>query len=220
MPARNEGERVAATVHSLLSVACVACVVVVDDASEDDSGSVAEAAGAQVLRLERRSGKGAAVEAGLARVNSGYVAFIDADLEGTALLIEPLAAPVLDGRVDVAIAEMPLTGGRRGFGWVTGLARWAVKRYGGLDIANPLCGQRVMTRAAAEALRPLAPGFALETRATILHGRLGHRIAVVPVEMSHRRTGRDLSGFRHRAGQFWDVAREVGRWVFGAGQSG
>lgn len=217
VPARNEEERVGDTIRALLSSARVDRVVVVDDGSRDHTAAVAEAAGARVLRLARHLGKGGAVEAGLSEAETPYIAFVDADLGESAALLSQLAEPVVEGRADVAIADMPLPGGPRGFGIATRLARWAVSRYGNLAIDNPLCGQRVMTREAAESLRPLAAGFALEARATIMHGRRGHRVVVVPVDMTHRRTGRDLQGLTHRARQLWDIAREAGRWATGAG---
>ena len=56
-------------------------VVVVDDGSPDDTAARAEAAGAdRVVRLERNSGKGAAVRAGVAVATGRTVVFTDTDL--------------------------------------------------------------------------------------------------------------------------------------------
>ncbi|MBD3174271.1 MAG: glycosyltransferase [Armatimonadia bacterium] len=217
VPAYNEAARIGSTVRGLRSALCVGRIIVVDDASIDATASHATGAGAELIQLARRSGKGRAVEVGLQEVDTPFVAVIDGDLAGTSALVETLAQPVLRGRADVAIAAMPMPGGRRGFGLVTGLARWAVRRYGGIEVDNPLCGQRVMTKQAALAVLPSARGFGLETRSTIVHGRLGHRVTVVPVEMTHRRTGRDWAGAWHRSRQLRDVAAEVAWWASGAG---
>ena len=57
-------------------------VLVVDDGSTDRTGARAAAAGAQVVRLPRNSGKGSAVRAGLEELltaGATHVAFLDAD---------------------------------------------------------------------------------------------------------------------------------------------
>ncbi len=58
-------------------------VVVVDDGSIDESASVAEKAGARVVRRERSGGPGAARNTGLAAVDAPLVAFLDSDCEPT-----------------------------------------------------------------------------------------------------------------------------------------
>lgn len=213
VPACNEADRIGATVTALWACPHVGQVVVIDDGSRDGTGEVAAAAGASVHRHPRRCGKGAALQSGIGYARLPYVAFIDGDIGDTAAALPSLAEPVLGGQADVTIALMPLPGRRAGFGLVTGLARWAVLRYGGLDLSNPLCGQRVMSRENALKLVPFAPGYAIETRAAIQFGRFGLRVIEVPVEMTHRRSGRDLRGLLHRAAQLRDVLRECFYWA-------
>ena len=56
-------------------------VVVVDDGSDDGTAEAAEAAGAdRVVRMERNTGKGAAVRAGVRVATGSTIAFTDADL--------------------------------------------------------------------------------------------------------------------------------------------
>ena len=65
-------------------------------------------------------------------------------------------------------------------------------------------------------LLPLSPGYALEFGMTVDALKRGYRIVEVPVEMTHRETGRDLKGFLHRGKQFRDILREiVRRKIFG-----
>jgi hypothetical protein len=75
--------------------------------------------------------------------------------------------------------------------------------------AQPLNGQRCLTRAAFEAARPLAPGFGVETGLTIDLLRQGLRIEEVEVPLAHRATGSDWRSQVHRARQFADVARAL-----------
>ena len=62
VPAHDEGDLVGATVRSLASLPAVDEVVVIDDGSLDGTAAVALAAGATVLRIPQRIGKGGALE--------------------------------------------------------------------------------------------------------------------------------------------------------------
>jgi hypothetical protein len=75
--------------------------------------------------------------------------------------------------------------------------------------AQPLNGQRCLTRAAFATALPLAPGFGVETGLTIDLLRAGLRVAEVEVPMAHRATGSDWRGQLHRGRQFADVARAL-----------
>jgi hypothetical protein len=92
---------------------------------------------------------------------------------------------------------------------VKGLSRNAIRALTGFDPAEPLSGQRAVRREVLEACRPLAEGFGLETAMTIDAVRLGFGVGEVPVDMTHRATGRSLTGFIHRAGQGADILRAV-----------
>ncbi|GII63458.1 hypothetical protein Skr01_35430 [Sphaerisporangium krabiense] len=64
IPAKDEADRIAATVTAALAIPGVDLVVVVDDGSFDATGRVAKAAGARVVRHSRNRGKAAAMETG------------------------------------------------------------------------------------------------------------------------------------------------------------
>ncbi|TMK82640.1 MAG: glycosyltransferase, partial [Actinobacteria bacterium] len=70
VPARNEAARIGETVRALRSVPDVGEVIVIDDASTDDTAVRATEAGAAVLRLAARRGKGGALLAGLAKTDA------------------------------------------------------------------------------------------------------------------------------------------------------
>ena len=96
-----------------------------------------------------------------------------------------------------------------GHGFVVGLSGSGIMRAAGWRPAQPLNGQRCLTRAAFEAARPLAPGFGVETGLTIDLLRQGLRITEVEVPLAHRATGTDWRSQVHRARQFADVARAL-----------
>jgi hypothetical protein len=219
IPARDEAARIQATVTAAAGLPGVAFVVVVDDGSRDATAELARRAGAVVVRHARNRGKGAAMETGAdavrlvdqreARESPRHLLFLDADLAGTAALAGPLAEPVLAGTADMTIAVFSATVKLGGHGLVVGLSGAGIRRATGWRPAQPLNGQRCLTRAAFEAARPLAPGWGVETGLTIDLLRQGLRVAEVQVDLAHRATGTGLRAQVHRARQFAGVARAL-----------
>lgn len=209
VPARDEADRVGATVRVLLEIADVAQVLVVDDGSSDGTASEALAAGAGVLRLARSAGKGRALEGALQRLPEPDVWLLaDADLGESAAGLREVLRPVLAGDADLAIATFPPAQGG-GFGIVKRFAGRSIRLLAGFDATEPLSGQRAATAAAVAACRPLAQGFGVETAMTIDAVRAGLRVVEVPAALVHRATGRDARGFAHRGRQGLDIALAV-----------
>ena len=219
IPARNEADRIQATVTAAAGIAGIAVVIVVDDGSRDATGAVAQRAGALVTRHARNRGKGAAMETGAEAVRlldqrehrdrPRHLLFLDADLAGTAAQAGPLIDPVLAGRADMTIAVFAATVKLGGHGLVVGLSGAGIRRATGWQPAQPLNGQRCLTRAAFEAARPLAHGWGVETGLTIDLLRKGMRVTEVEVELAHRATGTGMRAQLHRAHQLTDVARAL-----------
>ncbi|NLG80241.1 MAG: glycosyltransferase family 2 protein [Firmicutes bacterium] len=216
IPAHNESHAVASTVRAARAgaVACgFACeVLVVDDGSTDGTAPAAAAAGARVVRMERRSGKGAALTEGVMRATGDVVVFLDADLAETASEVGRLIAPVVRGEADMAIARFPRAPrgtGVGGFGIVKAVARLGIRCLCGLWLSAPLSGQRAARREVVLGLVPFAGGFGVEVALTIDAARRGYRIVEVDCEMSHRATARDFAGFVHRGRQLYWVARAL-----------
>jgi len=216
IPAYNEADLVGATVTAATALPGVDVVVVVDDGSRDGTADVAERAGAAVLRHARNRGKAAAMETGAEAVRlldqrepraaRRHLLFLDADLGATAAAAGPLITPVAAGEADLAIAVFANRVKQGGHGFVVGLSAAGIRRATGWTPAQPLNGQRCLTRAAFDAARPLAHGFGVETAMTIDLKRKGLRVTEVEVDLAHRATGTDLRAQLHRARQFADVA--------------
>ncbi len=221
IPARNEADRIQATVAGAAGLPGVDLVIVVDDGSADDTAGLAGHAGATVLRHSRGRGKGAAMETGAEAVRmleatdappSGrarHLLFLDADLGATAAAAGPLTEPVRAGEADMTIAVFTERVRQGGHGLVVGLAGTGIERATGWRPAQPLNGQRCLTRAAFEAARPLAAGFGVETALTIDLLKAGMRVTEVEVPLAHRATGNDWRSQVHRARQLADVARAL-----------
>jgi len=217
IPAHNESQTVAATVDAVMSIPQVQQVVVVDDASSDQTASLAEGAGAEVIRLPANRGKGGALNAGLPHLRGDIIALIDADLGESAHELAILLAPVLEGRADMTVARFPRARTKGGFGLVKGLARKGIYYYTGLLVQAPLSGQRVMRRQVLNVVIPFASGYGVEVGMTIDVARRGFRVEEVETNMTHHETGRDLRGWIHRGRQFAHVVITLARrWKSGA----
>jgi Glycosyl transferase family 2 len=216
IPAKNESDRIQATVKAAVDLPGADVLIVVDDGSRDDTAAAAESAGAMVLRHPRNWGKGAAMETGAEAVRlldrtegrevPRHLLFLDADLAESAGHAAALVQPVRDGRADMTIAVFSERARAGGHGFVVGLSGAGIRRATGWAPAQPLNGQRCLTRAAFEAARPLAPGWGVETGLTIDLLRQGMRVVEVEVPMAHRPTGNDWAAQVHRARQFAWVA--------------
>ena len=219
IPAKDKAQRIRATVRAAAGLPGVDLVVVVDDGSVDGTAAVARDAGAVVTRHSRNRGKAAAMETGAEavrlldqqddRTDPRHLLFLDADLADSAAFAAPLTQPVLSGQADMTIAAFSSTVKLGGHGIVVGLSSAGIRRAIGWSPAQPLNGQRCLTRAAFEAARPLAAGFGVETALTIDLARQGMRITEVEVPLAHRATGTDLRSQLHRARQLADVARAL-----------
>jgi hypothetical protein len=219
IPAKDEAQRIRATVRAAAELPGVDLVVVVDDGSADGTAAVARDAGAVVTRHTSNRGKAAAMETGAEAVRlldqrddrktARHLLFLDADLADSAAFAAPLTQPVLSGEADMTIAAFSSTVKLGGHGVVVGLSSAGTRRAIGWSPTQPLNGQRCLTRAAFEAARPLAAGFGVETALTIDLARQGLRITEVEVPLAHRATGTDLRSQLHRARQLADVARAL-----------
>src|SRR5260370_16076908 len=119
IPARNEADRIRATLTAAAGLAGVGLVVVVDDGSADGTGAIARDAGAVVVRHARNRGKAAAMQTGAGAVSlvdqrerlgrPRHLLFLDADLAGSAAQAGPLTGPVVAGDADMTIAVFTTT---------------------------------------------------------------------------------------------------------------
>jgi glycosyltransferase involved in cell wall biosynthesis len=108
IPVYNEAETVVAMLDEVLARPETAEVIVVDDASKDDSRAIVERyiveRGDGRVRLfcqERNQGKGAAVRRGFDAATAPIVIIQDADREYTPEDYPVVIGPILDGKADV-----------------------------------------------------------------------------------------------------------------------
>jgi glycosyltransferase involved in cell wall biosynthesis len=110
IPVYNEGATIGNIVKAVLAQALVREIIIVDDASRDDTwGAIEPLAENQprvkVFRHAVNQGKGAALRTGFAQVTAPLVIVQDADLEYDPAEYEVLCHPILSGKADVVFGS-------------------------------------------------------------------------------------------------------------------
>lgn len=196
IPARNEAATVGDVVAAAKGCAYVRDVIVVDDGSLDDTGDVAGAAGARVVRRPPHEGgsKAHAMEAGVAETDADAFFFVDADCLGlTSRHLDDIAEPFVAGRATMSL------------GWFDyGIWNPVVNRLA------PTTGERIIPRWVWEAIPPARlDGYTIEMMINeVVAERHLRTVSRTMVGVSHR-TKRDkfgpLQGWKESVAMFVDV---------------
>jgi glycosyltransferase involved in cell wall biosynthesis len=145
MPAFNEGLVIGSVIKEINDI-CDLPILVVDDASTDDTVVRAEAAGATVISLPVQLGAWGATQTGLRyalRHHFEFVISMDADGQHEASCLLELAQPVLREEADVCIGACTSRGSpMRKFAWIL------MKKVSGLSMEDITSGLRVYNRRA------------------------------------------------------------------------
>jgi glycosyltransferase involved in cell wall biosynthesis len=211
--ARDEEERIEATIEALRAALPGARIIVADDGSKDATGEIALEAGAEISSAaggRRSRGKGGAMTAAARSAlapaeppDPPTFLLCDGDLGATAGRLRPLVDAVESGECDVAIAVFARSRGG-GFGLALGFARRALSHLTGLELRAPISGQRAIRGGLLPALLPFAPGFGIEIGMTTDAVRAGAHVMEIELDLEHRATTRTLAGFVHRGRQLLD----------------
>jgi glycosyltransferase involved in cell wall biosynthesis len=178
----------------------VARVVVVDDGSSDATGTEAERAGAEVIRLPANAGKGSALRAGLAEILAGdasHVAFLDADGQH-----DPDDLPRL---LDAARAGEDFVIGSRVNGQegippvrfrTNEIGSRILTRMTGHEVEDGQSGYRVIAAPLLRRLSLSSRGYLIETEVLLKAARHVRRFASVPVHAIYDSAGSHYRPFR------------------------
>jgi glycosyltransferase involved in cell wall biosynthesis len=99
IPARDESRTIGGVIAPLLAHPLIDEVIVVDDASTDDTADRARMAGATVISMPENGGKAAAMALGVDAAKSDFILFSDADVIGLSTeMISRIVTPVTSGR--------------------------------------------------------------------------------------------------------------------------
>jgi hypothetical protein len=197
VPAYNESGAVGRVVDEIRAACPGAEVVVVDDASTDDTAAVAEGRGATVLRLPFNVGIGGAVQTGFRyALEEGFerAVRLDGDGQHDASEIPTLFAPLERGEADLVIGSRFVDGVgsyRPPLARRLGIRVFArlVSLLGGQRVTDTTSGFIALDRAGIELFAREYPHDYPEVEATLVALRSGLRLGQVQVDMRERETG-------------------------------
>ncbi|HSG14007.1 MAG TPA: glycosyltransferase family 2 protein [Gaiellaceae bacterium] len=197
VPAWNESASIGDVVDAVRAVDAGIDIVVVDDASEDDTAGVAEARGAVVLRLPFNVGIGGAVQTGFRyALDGGYelAVRLDGDGQHDASEIPKILAPVQAGEADLVIGSRFVDGSgsyRPPLARRLGIRVFArlVSVLGGQRVTDTTSGFVALSRTGIELFAAEYPHDYPEVEATLVALKSGLRLTQVQVEMRERASG-------------------------------
>jgi len=225
LPTYNEAENLEAVVAAAIGVLGRAArdgfaILVVDDASPDGTGDIADRLCAahpevQVLHRPARAGLGPAYLAGFRHAltaGAGHVMEMDCDFSHDPADLARLLGAVYDG-ADLALGSRYVTGGAVA-DW--GLARRLVSRGGSayaqtilaLRIRDLTGGFKCFRREVLEAIDldgVRSQGYAFQVELTYRVVRSGFRVVEVPIVFRDRRAGLSKMSWRIAAEAMWLV---------------
>ncbi len=187
IPAYNEARFIGSVVLQCRRYADT--VLVIDDGSHDRTASIAEAAGAIVLRHEHNRGKGEGVNTAFAearRLQGRCLVLIDGDGQHDPSEIPAITAPILAGEADMTVgsrfldikSDIPAYRkvGQHGLTMATNLSS-------GIRLTDSQSGFRAFSAAAIAALSFRGSGFSVESEMQFLMREHTLRVAEVPISV-------------------------------------
>ena len=188
IPAMNEEASIAAVVNGVRETLGPLEVIVVDDASSDETGARAVGAGARVVRHPYNKGNGAAVKTGIREARGELVLLMDADGQH-----DPKDA----GRLTAALVDHDMVIGARAArdqAWLRALGnacfQWLASWLTGRPIPDLTSGFRAARRERLLSILHLLPnGFSYPTTSCLAFLKAGYSVTFVPIR-AHRRVGK------------------------------
>ena len=197
VPAWNEAGAIGGVVDEIKGVDPRIAVIVIDDASSDDTAAIAAGRGAIVLRLPFNVGIGGAVQTGFRyALDEGYdrAVRLDGDGQHDASQISRILAPIDAHDADLVIGSRfvdPSGAYRPPLARRIGIRVFArlVSTLGRQHVTDTTSGFVALNRAGIELFAAEYPHDYPEVEATLVALRSGLRLTQVQVEMRERTTG-------------------------------
>jgi glycosyltransferase involved in cell wall biosynthesis len=189
IPCLNEARAIESLVTAVR--AHIPTVIVVDDGSADQTAALAQKAGAEVIRLEQTSGKGAALNAGWRRAferEFKWALTMDGDgqhspndIPGLLALAEKEGATLVVGNRMTNTSQMP---------WLRRkVNHWMSRRLSqmaGQPLPDSQCGFRLMKLDVWSTLPLETTHFEIESELLLAFVTGGHDVHFVPIEVIYK----------------------------------
>ncbi len=201
IPAHNETHTIASVIAGVKAVVPAAEIIVVDDASRDDTADKAEGAGATVIRRPHNVGNGAGVKTGVRAAHGDIVVILDADGQHNPADMPKLLQYI--GQYDMVIGERTRAGQQNTIRW---LGNTILNKLGSylieMDMRDLTSGFRVMRRSVMLEFVHLLPNkMSWPTTSALAFGKSGYHVRFEPIDVAPRVTGKSAqklirNGFR------------------------
>ncbi|MCW8984041.1 MAG: glycosyltransferase family 2 protein [Thermoanaerobaculales bacterium] len=201
VPVYNEVRTIEKILERIRAVDVEKEIVIVDDFSTDGTRDVLKeiekAPDVRVFYHDRNRGKGAAIRASLSLVEEPVVVFMDADGSHDPADIPRLAAPIVDGAVDLCVGSR-FTGGSEELSITIGqLIRTignismniAINRRWRVELTDTLNGFRAVRREAALEVGLSEDIHTIEQEMVMKMLLAGHRVMNIPTHEYSRQHG-------------------------------
>lgn len=188
IPAFNEGKTIEAVLGRVAAQLPEAEIIVVDDASADNTAAIAERCGARVVRQAYNKGNGAAVKAGIRAAHGEVILLLDADGQHDPTDIPRILAPI--GPYDLVVAARSRASNAT---WTRGAGNAALNRFAsyltGMEVKDLTSGFRAMKRDKIMEFIHLLPNrYSYPTTSTMAFIKAGYSVGFVPIA-AHKRGG-------------------------------
>jgi len=208
IPVYNEERTIGEVIKGIRQIMGNNCrIIVVDDASEDATVSVAKASGAEVIQHPYHIGNGASIKTGLRNSKAEIVLLMDGDGQHLPEEIPKLISDI--DKVDMVI-------GARDFSKLS-LRNFANKLYNlfaryitGFKIQDLTCGFRVVRREVVMKFLYLLPnGFSYPTTLTLTFLKTGRTIKYIPISTALRKQGKSKLNLVRDGSRFFIIITRI-----------
>lgn len=187
LPAKNEAASISNVVGNIIILFPEAEVIVVDDASTDQTRALATAAGARVIHHPYSKGNGAAIKTGARHASGELLVFMDADGQHNAADIKRLLDKMAEGFDMVVGARQEGSQASVGRGLANGFYNKLASYVTGQKVEDLTSGFRLVKRQLFMKFLSLLPnGFSYPTTSTMAFFRAGYAVAYVPIHAAQR----------------------------------
>lgn len=189
VPCYNEAITIAKVIRDFQKELPGAEIVVFDNNSSDNSGQLAQEAGARVVKV-RYQGKGYVLQAMFDQIEADALVLVDGDDTYDAAEVHRLLSPVLLGEADMVVGNrLPSATDEnmrthRHIG--NRLIVWGINWMFGTQYQDILSGYRVFSRCFIQRVPLLTPGFETETEMTLQALEEGMIIEELPISYRSR----------------------------------
>lgn len=189
-------------------------VIVIDDGSTDNTSEVAKAAGAEVIRHEKRQGAGAATRSAFEaakKCDADVLVTLDGDGQHNPDEIPRVLAPVLNNEADLVIGSRFFQQNSkkvpkyRKFG--IDIITWLYNLGSKKRVSDSQSCFRAYSRESLEAVTITENGFSFSVEVLIQARKKGFVITEVPASCVYHSQGSTTNPLTHGLGVAWNVVK-------------